>query len=172
MTHHIQTVTSPMTDNGTMIGVPFYRNRFQRIVTLLGWISKDRVGDVECHVLGKVTPDRLMKALPGLCEELASKITADGDSPCRNGYPVNPPYLGMVEIGIRYAQEAWSDDCFLCVRADNGEMIQFLRGFFEKNIPPIGGGVPGSYGYKGSGWKTPPTELTQIYHYSSYGIGD
>jgi len=78
---------------------------------------------------------------------------------------------GEVEIGRFSKQEAWSDDGYIGVYSEKPRLAKGVINLIEKYVPTTGGGVPGTYGYRGSGRvEGGPKEYS--YHESSFGIGD
>tara|TARA_Y100000310_G_scaffold217756_1_gene218832 strand:- start:2688 stop:3227 length:540 start_codon:yes stop_codon:yes gene_type:complete len=99
-------------------------------------------------------------------------LKAEGMFPTNEkGYRVAPECVGMVEIGQFTEQNSYSDDSYLAIRADTDRLARMVAGAVENVLPVSGGGVHGTYGYKGSGLKK-GSDGEYVYHYSSFGIGD
>lgn len=80
---------------------------------------------------------------------------------------------GVAYIGEFSQQNAWSDDAYIAVKSDNKRLAAGMIGAVKRNVPVGGGGVVGTYGYKGSGAVESAAGGTEYsYHYSSWGIGD
>jgi len=75
--------------------------------------------------------------------------------------------LDLAEIGVFEK----GPDKFIALRAESQGLAIILMKVISRLCPITGGGVSGTYGYRGTGWsKASPIEWT--YHWSSFGIGD
>lgn len=102
---------------------------------------------------------------------LTDAMKKEGMFPTEKGYRKDPSCAGLAELGTFNIQAAYSDDSYVAIRAETDEIAKIIIDAMQKALPVTGGGVPGTYGYKGSG----PKQLSDgiwIYHWSSFGIGD
>lgn len=76
------------------------------------------------------------------------------------------------QMGMWSTQEAWSDNSGYVVKSDSDpDFAEAIALVMPKLFPIMGGGVPGSTSYRGSGWRVRgPT--VWVWEDSSFGIGD
>lgn len=80
---------------------------------------------------------------------------------------------GGIEVATWSHHAAWSNESGLTIwnKGLSEKHWEMVLDRIEEHFPITGGGVPGSYGYKGSGWHVKNDKLA-IWHNDSFGIGD
>jgi len=86
--------------------------------------------------------------------------------------PRGTPPGAVAQVGWWTEQASYSDNSGYAVTATNPVFGQYIADFLPKFFPIGGGGVPGSYGYKGSGWTGTGSSNEWVWHNYSFGIGD
>lgn len=103
---------------------------------------------------------------------LADAVKKEGMFPTDpKGYRKELVCSGLAELGTFNIQNPYSDDAYVAIRAESDEIGKIILDALQKALPITGGGVPGSYGYKGHGAESAGNGVW-IYHWSSFGIGD
>ena len=156
-----------------MIGFQSLRNVTSVLKVKSYWKYNTELQKHEVCVTANATKETMWshKLIPELMNAIGCSLEKEGMFPRKNGYVCEPEFSGYIEIGEKNEQNSWSDDTYIAFRADTPGLLKIAAEALEKACPVNGGGVPGSSSYRGSGMKE-PSGLEQVYHYSSYGIGD
>jgi hypothetical protein len=138
-----------------------------------GGMGRPQDMEIESMITAAGKKQDWMRRAVAMAEKSLAEVMKSQIESGRQIYELDDDVAGVIQIGRMGVQESFSNDSYFVVKADTPRAAKGMIKVIVKLAGTTGGGVPGSYGYSGSGsikqGKT-PNEWT--YHYSSYGIGD